>query len=1245
MADMNITSSGTYKIEKNFTGTITIATSSAVTLDGTNASNLSNVKIVASSNVADLTIKNLNATNESGNVIKFGSGAGNKLTLIGTNKLKTSDIWAAVVHVGGGLTINGTGSLDVTPGSQSSGVGSNSYESSNANIVINGGRITATSDLGAGIGSGSNGSIGNITINAVSVNATSNWGKGIGAGYYGSAGKVSITIVGDTGDDVLVGTSGTDTFAYTGGNDVITNYSHEDTVHIKSGKIDSYSFDGSDLIFKIGSGSLRLNNMTNHAITVKDSSGNTTTKIYGTGYSGHEVMKRFVQSMANSKLNTKAKLDEAVKACSHFNSLQEVINQLLSDRKNASDAETFLKKYCGIFLDNADTGAVTGWDAGGLYVKTKDDLLPKKGSASYPTSTTFTKRGLTLTVLEKSTLTQQEQLVVQGIYSWWMEDAINLIEETYELRFTDKPLSIKAYVEPRPEDFAWARGGPELFVNMAHTGTLNKSDKTGNGLDGALAHEFSHVMQYNFNMFDIGFILEALASITAGWDIDGKSDLRSIVSTPARLIEAFNSNDNVAGMLFLRYLMRQAADSYNSSKSYTWKDNAYIVGTASAEFLTGSGKNMTLSAGAGNDTLTVYGEKMKVLGESGSDYILISSLASGASIDGGLGNDTIRNEGVNVTILGGAGKDSLENEGANVTIDGGSDDDQIKSHSDNIKVMGGDGNDTLLVEKTSNYNWDKSVWEDTYHDKATIDGGAGNDFIKNENSNSSIYASTGNDTVENHADKVKIQGGAGKNLLINGEFFSRGGVKVTILGGVDDDTITSSGSNSMLDGSEGNDLIHNGYYYYRDWDAYYESSYNNEHDDRLKSSSVTITGGKGNDTIINKGNNVLFQYALGDGFDYIEGFNATSTLNISGGTYTKQARGDNIIVTVGNGKITLSGAASLSKLNISNTNTSNTTNGGSTTSTLMTVTNSTKSPVTIGSAIKTVNVSSRTTAVKITGNSLANSIVGGSGSDTLAGATGNDTLTGGNGNDLFVYSAGKDFITDYAAGDKISLGAAVSKATVSGSDVVFTVGSGSLTVKNAKGKSLNMIDKSGKAFTTIVGGSTTSTLMTVTNSTKSPVTISSAIKTVDASARIFAVKITGNSEPNTILGGAENDTLLGNSGADYLNGLYGDDKLYGGIGNDTLIGNRGNDSLWGEGGNDTFIYGADDGKDVIVGFESNDLLKITGTFSATYNPLEKNVSFKVGSTVNAITLKDFTATSFNINGNVYQISGTKLVKK
>ena len=323
-------------------------------------------------------------------------------------------------------------------------------------------------------------------------------------------------------------------------------------------------------------------------------------------------------------------------------------------------------------------------------------------------------------------------------------------------------------------------------------------------------------------------------------------------------------------------------------------------------------------------------------------------------------------------------------------------------------------------------------------------------------------------------------------------------------------------------------------------------------------------------------------------------------------------------------------------------------------STTLTVTNKTSSPVTIGSSVKNVNASSRTSAVKITGNSQNNSILGGSGADTLAGAAGNDTLTGGDGNDVFIYSVGKDVIADYATGDKISLGAAVSKATLSGSDVIFTIGSGSLTVKNAKGKSLAMIDSAGKSFSTILGGSTTSTLMTVTNSTKSPVTVGSDIKTINASSRTTAVKINGNSLANSISGGSKNDSLYGAAGNDSILGNAGNDKLYGqdgndilkgGAGNDSLWGGKGNDSLWGDAGNDTFLYSNGDGKDVIYGFENNDLLQITGTFSAAYNKSKKEIAFKVGSAASAITLKDFSATSFNINGDSYKISGTKLVKK
>ena len=1515
MADLNITSGGTYKIENNFTGTITIATSSAVTLDGTNASNLSNVKIVASSNVANLTIKNLTVTNSTNSVIKFGSGTGNKLTLIGINTLKSSDTWAAIVHVGGGLTINGTGSLNVIPGSQSSGIGSNSYESSNANIVINGGRIIATGDLGAGIGSGSNGSIGNITVNTVSVNATSNWGKGIGAGYYGSAGKISITIVGDTSDDVLVGTSGTDTFAYTSGNDVITNYGHEDTVHIRTGKIDGYSFDGSDLIFKIGNGSLRLNNMTNHAITVKDSSGNTTTKIYGTGYSGHEVIKRFVHSMSNSKLDTKLRLDEAIRACSHFNSLQEVINQLINDLNTAGDAETFLKKYCGIFPDNKDNGSVIGWDAGGLQTKTT------------------TKRGLTLTVPAKNTLTEDEQLVVQKIYSADMEDALKLIEETYGFKFTDKPLTIPLYLVHQPSDApAWAGLGG-ITANLSNG---------GDNPEYYLSHELTHVAQQHFGFFDYmpNFMFEGMADLTAGGDVRGALEL---ASDPSKLAQYLTSGDDpyTTGVIFWRYLMRQAADSYDSSKSYTWKENSSIKGTATAEFLTGSGKNMTLSAGAGNDTLTIYGENMKVLGEGSNDYILISSLASGASIDGGLGNDTIRNEGVNVTILGGAGNDSIENYGANVTIDGGSDDNQIKSHSDNIKVTGGDGNDTLLVEKTSNYNWDKSVWEDTYHDKATIDASAGSDFIKNENSNASINASKGNDSVENHGNsttilggagndsienyganvtidggsdddqiknhsdnvkvmggdgkdsvenssnnvtinsgdgndtvtndggqKVKIDGGAGNDsiqnnvhngynwdvgkwesvsspdnatinggtgkdtienyganvsisagagddsitnhaeglsstllggkgndkinnwageawneqtkkyditpspdntkmfgedgndtiynegssvlmdggiandILINGGYFEgeRGGSKVSLLGGSGNDTLISHGLKSLLNGGVGADLIYNGYRYYEPSSSFFAPD-----DKNYDGSNTTIIGGIDNDTIKNLGDNILFKYTAGDGNDSIVGFNATSTLSIAGSIYSTQASYDDVIITVGKGKITLAGAATLSALNIACDK-------------ILTLTDKSKFAITAASNVEIVNASARKKAIKITGNTLNNSLIGGKGNDkisgsagsdkiwgnagddslvggdgndalsggtgndrlygnasndnlyggdgndTLSGGAGNDKLNGGNGKDLFIYSAGKDVIADFTAGqDKIKIASGkISKSSLSSSDVLFTIGKGSLTVKNAKGKSISLIDSTGKVSSTVVGA------QTLSNSNKANVIIGADMGVVDASKRTKAISITGNTLANTISGGSKNDTIyggnsndsiLGNAGNDTLYGGKGDDKLFGndgndrisgddgkdtidggagadilwggkgedsiiggagndslvgyddndilkgGSGNDTLSGGKGNDSLWGNAGKDTFIYANGDGNDIIYGFDNTDMLKITGKFSTSYNKSNGEISFKIGSTANAITLKDFSATSFNVNGATYKISGSKLVKK
>ena len=616
----------------------------------------------------------------------------------------------------------------------------------------------------------------------------------------------------------------------------------------------------------------------------------------------------------------------------------------------------------------------------------------------------------------------------------------------------------------------------------------------------------------------------------------------------------------------------------------------------------------------------------------------------------------------------------ITNDKSDVTISGSADNDSITSEGDNVSINGGDGNDTITVKQTSTYNWDTRAWEDTYHDKATINGGKGEDVITNYNDNALIDGGAGFDRIFNHGDSATVQVESGNNLVVNGEFFAKGGTNIKIIGGKGNDTITNSGSNSILDGGAGNDFIYNGYYYYESWNTFYDDSYNKEHNDKAGSSNTTISGGAGNDFIKNRGDNILFRYSADDGNDLIEGFNSTSTLSIANSTYSTKKDFNDIIVTVGDNKITLKGAASLSAVNI-------VTDKNSADSTLLNVTDKNKSPVTVGAAVKTIDASERIKAVKITGNALDNSLIGGKGADTLNGGKGNDTLTGGGGDDIFIYSAGNDVISDYASGDKISLGAAITKAEVDGADVVFKFKNGSLTVKDAEGQSLSMIDSKGKSFSTVIGGgssdSSDSDLMTVTNSSASVVTADSDVKTIDASKRTKAIKITGNALDNSItgstgvdsilggdgadtlrggkgndslLGGAGNDSIHGGSGNDRIYGNAGADVLFGGAGKDSLWGGAGNDTLWGSNGTDTFIYQAGGGTDSIMDYASGELLRILtkdgkskATFSkSAFDDDTLTLTVNGGGTVIFNNIDD--ATTFNINGTTYKVSGSKLAK-
>ncbi|MBQ9480088.1 MAG: hypothetical protein IJU71_11120, partial [Selenomonadaceae bacterium] len=120
---------------------------------------------------------------------------------------------------------------------------------------------------------------------------------------------------------------------------------------------------------------------------------------------GKEVIQAFMRSLDNTTLKGQAALNEAVRACSNFNGIDDLINQFVADCRSAASGDAFLRDYCGIDLSNNDTGAISGYDAGGSTVKTAESIVPESGSMQTFTGTSFTVKGLTVTVPYQSYMT------------------------------------------------------------------------------------------------------------------------------------------------------------------------------------------------------------------------------------------------------------------------------------------------------------------------------------------------------------------------------------------------------------------------------------------------------------------------------------------------------------------------------------------------------------------------------------------------------------------------------------------------------------------------------------------------------------------------------------------------------------------------------------------------------------------------------------------------------------------------
>ena len=291
------------------------------------------------------------------------------------------------------------------------------------------------------------------------------------------------------------------------------------------------------------------------------------------------------------------------------------------------------------------------------------------------------------------------------------------------------------------------------------------------------------------------------------------------------------------------------------------------------------------------------------------------------------------------------------------------------------------------------------------------------DMLRNCLFNVTINAGAGNDSITNFGSNVNINGGAGNDSVENWN-----GSSVSITGGKGNDSIILKyGSNITVDGGTGDDSIF--------------SEVNN----------VTLSSGKGNDLVSLASAGQLIKYASGDGKDTVYGFNETDTLTITGGSYSTQTSGNDVIVTVGKGKILLVGAKG-KNLNIDKT----------TTVKRITLTDTDDNfsnnfaKVTINAGMGNDNITNKGDGVTIDG---------GAGNDSLRNEGNYSSINGGKGNDYIWINrdisnvtidggAGEDKITNFGSYTTINAGEGNDEISNSGSDVTINAGAGNDYISN-----------------------------------------------------------------------------------------------------------------------------------------------------------------------------------------------------
>ena len=717
-------------------------------------------------------------------------------------------------------------------------------------------------------------------------------------------------------------------------------------------------------------------------------------------------------------------------------------------------------------------------------------------------------------------------------------------------------------------------------------------------------------------------------------------------SLAGALIQALGGNDTVENNS-----ANVTIDAGGGDDSITnWASNVTIDGgTGDDEIYNWTGATVSISGGDGNEFIRSGASGVTINGDADNDTINNLN-ASNVSMAGGTGDDSIlNNHGNSVTISGSTGADFLNNYGgSNVTIDGGADNDKLLNSGENVSMNGGDGNDEVMIfDGSKNVTMIGGLGNDTI----SINGisnilieynvGDGNDTVLGFNLTSTLQISgstyytqiSGNDIIVTVGDgsiqgSILLKDAASLSIAsISGEYYNsllitgtegadnitnrQVGATINALGG--NDNINSYGANSIVDAGAGNDYVYNN-------NSSNVSVSGGDGDDTLEtnfSSNVTVDGGAGDDYLVNGddhgsgGDSILFLGGAGN--DFLANYEGSAS-SLYGGDDNDTLYNDSGFVIMdggdGNDSISHNYAANVT--------------------------------ITAGKGDDTIkfNTYANNNLIKYTD---------GDGNDTIEGFHNSDTLQIGGGSGIYY-------------------------TQVSGSDILVSVGSGSILLKGVATLSKGNIAGTYEDPFNVEGTEGDDTI----NNTFEGATINAlggndiiyndAVNvTINAGAGNDSIGNHGGHENGNDLidAGDGNDTIDNHANRLTLKGGAGDDSIYNGSYNVSIDGGDGNDTIISESpsnnvtinggtGNDliSFDFNAEnaliqytegDGNDTIEGFHNSDTLQIGGG-SGTYSTQVSGNDIIVIVGGDSILLKGVaTLSNANINGTYKKllVNGTE----